>query len=301
MAIIEANGVAFQVWRQPAAGPDAAAAPVVFVHGLMVDDMATFYFTLGGVAAGHAESFGYDLRGHGRTQFIDHGYRLADHVDDLFALLDAAGIMAAVHLVANSFGGAIVLRAALTRPERVASLVLVEAHYPTEGWAEEMVATLELAGGQISVEAVMEQFGVTTRRKAERIATTADQLIWHSTLRADLGVEPALTVDELASITCPALCLYGEESDLIDRGRRLAALLPDAELHVFPGATHMLLIERPEKLARLLQNWLTIHADPTGARTDRQSGPSMHQNVGVGVGSGSGSDVDVRAGSVVVA
>lgn len=282
MAVIEANGLAFQVWRQPAAGPDATgapAAPVVFVHGLMVDDMATFYFTLGGVAAGRAEAFGYDLRGHGRTQFVDHGYRLADHVDDLFALLDAAGLSAAVHLVANSFGGAIVLRAALARPERVASLVLVEAHYPTEGWAEEMVATLELAGAQISVEAVMEQFGVTTRRKAERIATTADQLIWHSTLRADLGAEPALTGDELASITCPALCLYGQESDLIDRGRRLAALLPDAELHVFPGATHMLLIERPEKLASLLADWLTTYPVRSDVRTDRRSARSPLQDV----------------------
>jgi pimeloyl-ACP methyl ester carboxylesterase len=269
MAVIEAAGVAFQVWRQAPTGP-ATTHPVVFVHGLMVDDMATFYFTLGGIAAQHAEAFGYDLRGHGRTQFVDHGYRVADHVTDLFALLDEADLTGPVHLVANSFGGAIALRAALARPERVASLVLVEAHYPTDGWAEEMVATLELAGAQISVDGVMQQFNVTTRRKAERIATTADRLIWHSTLRADLGTEQALTADELASIRCPALCLYGAESDLVDRGRRLATRLPDAELHVFPGATHMLLIERPADLQGLLLDWLARHpvapaADPRAA------------------------------------
>ena len=105
----------------------------------------------------------------------------------------------------------------------------------------------------------MAQFNVTTRRKAERIATTADQLIWHSTLRADLAGEHGLTDDELASIACPVLCLYGEESDLIDRGRRLAARLPDAELHTFAGATHMLLIERPEELQVLFRAWLDAH------------------------------------------
>ena len=259
MAVLAANGVTFQIWRQGPTAPAEAGerhAPVVFVHGLMVDDMATFYFTLGGIAAQHGRAFGYDLRGHGRTEFVDRGYRLTDHVTDLFALLDAAGLDGPVHLVANSFGGAIALRASLARPERIASLVLVEAHYPTDGWAEEMVATLELAGSQISVEGVMAQFNVTTRRKAERIATTADQLIWHSTLRADLGQEAGLTTDELASITCPVLCLYGEESDLIERGRRLATMLPAAELHTFPGATHMLLIERPEELQVLFEAWL---------------------------------------------
>ena len=291
MAVIEANGVSFQVWRQAPAGSLAdgeRVAPVVFVHGLMVDDMATFYFTLGGTAALRAEAFGYDLRGHGGTDKVDHGYKVADHVTDLFALLDAAGLSGPVHLVANSFGGAIVLRAALAHPERVASLVLVEAHYPTEGWAEEMVATLELAGSQITVEGVMSQFNVSSRRKAARLAATAEQLIWHSTLRADLGGERALTVDELASITCPALCLYGVESDLADRGRRLATLLPDAVLHLFPGATHMLLIERPAELQTLLLAWLSDHPNPpSGARIGPQGDRSMYQNEVV-VGGGAG-------------
>ena len=63
-------------------------------------------------------------------------------MDDLFAILDGLAITEPVHLVANSFGGTIALAAALTRPERIAGMVLIEAHPAFEGWGDEIVDDL---------------------------------------------------------------------------------------------------------------------------------------------------------------
>src|SRR5947208_17062692 len=139
MADVTARGLRFHVQTMPGA-PDGPV--VVFIHGLVMDNLSSFYYTLAGPAATAGfRSVLYDLRGHGRSERPPSGYGAADAVADLFAVLDALGHRRPVHLVANSFGGVIALNAALARPERVGGLVMVEAYGPAghEGeWTEDM-------------------------------------------------------------------------------------------------------------------------------------------------------------------
>src|SRR5262245_22619582 len=75
---------------------------VVFVHGLLTDSLASYYFTLGPTfAAQGIDVIMYDLRGHGRSDRPETGYRVEDFVDDMVALLDALGEKRRVHVVGN--------------------------------------------------------------------------------------------------------------------------------------------------------------------------------------------------------
>jgi pimeloyl-ACP methyl ester carboxylesterase len=103
---------------------EGAGPPVILIHGsassrgqwrAAVLDLAPRYRVLAP-----------DLHGYGETPPPASLKALAfdDEVELVAALADLAGTD--VHLVGHSYGGAIALRAASLRPERVASLVLIE-------------------------------------------------------------------------------------------------------------------------------------------------------------------------------
>src|SRR5512134_897411 len=115
MADVVANGVRLHVQRL-GGGPRT----VVFVHGLVMDNLSSFYFTLANPAAESAAVVLYDQRGHGLSERPPAGYTVASLVDDLAALLAALAITGPVQLVGNSFGGTLALAFAAAHPERVA-------------------------------------------------------------------------------------------------------------------------------------------------------------------------------------
>ena len=77
------------------------------------------------VLAGKFRILRFDMRGHGNSPRPDAGTKLdMDRLaDDLFAVMDAAGVERA-HLLGESIGGTIVLNAALRAPERVRTLAV---------------------------------------------------------------------------------------------------------------------------------------------------------------------------------
>src|ERR1700761_2490450 len=107
MPPLNVNGARFQArWLEPDDAAGARLAPVVFVHGLVMDNLSSFYYTLAGpVTAAGARVLLYDLRGHGGSERAPRGYATSDQAADLIGLLDASGVTEPVHLVANSFGG----------------------------------------------------------------------------------------------------------------------------------------------------------------------------------------------------
>ena len=71
----------------------------------------------------------YDLRGHGYSDAPPTGYTSADHVADLFGLMDVLEIER-TSIAGHSFGGVIGAHAAVLAPERVESLVLSDPYFP---------------------------------------------------------------------------------------------------------------------------------------------------------------------------
>jgi pimeloyl-ACP methyl ester carboxylesterase len=256
MADLVANGVRHHVQRL---GDRGCARTVVFVHGLVMDNLSSFYFTLANQAATTADVVLYDLRGHGMSERPPAGYTVSELVADLAALLAGLDVTRPVQLVGNSFGGTLALAFAAAHPARVAGIVLIDAHDGATGWSEQMAATLGLRGDARDAkiaDTFQSWLGRHSERKRNRLARAAEALVEGTTLVADLAASPALGPAELARITAPVLAVYGEGSDVIDRGRALAAALPACELVVLPGCSHSVLWEATPEVRRRVVDWL---------------------------------------------
>ncbi|MCB0970394.1 MAG: alpha/beta fold hydrolase, partial [Acidimicrobiales bacterium] len=155
MPVEEANGLRFHTQHLGhAADGDGPRPQVVMLHGLVIDNLSSWYYTIANPVALVADVHLVDLRGHGRSEMPESGYTVADNVADLEALLDVWGVDGPVHLVGNSFGGVVALAYAHRHPDRVASLFLIEAHFAVEGWGEHMAGSLALAAFGLDEDAV---------------------------------------------------------------------------------------------------------------------------------------------------
>lgn len=131
-------------------------------------------------------------------------------------------------LIAQSMGGVLALQAALAAPRWVTQLVLAVT-----------------SGGL-----PMAEHGAEDWREAFRLAHPRVPE-WFATAEVDL-------TDQLPSVASPALLLWGDADPIspVAVGRRLAALLPAAQLVVLPGGTHDLAMARADEIAPLIDRLL---------------------------------------------
>lgn len=252
MADVVARGVRHHVQRL-----GAGARTAVFIHGLVMDNLSSFYFTLATPVAATRDVVLYDLPGHGRSERPATGYRVDELVADLAALLDALAIDHRVALVGNSFGGLLALAFAAAHPQRVTTLILIDAHDGTAGTAAQMTATLGLRGAARDAQiaaSFASWLGRHSDRKRNRLAEAAQALVEGTSLVADLAGSAPLELSAVPDL--PVLALYGEHSDLRARGEALARTLPRCTLEIVAGCTHSILWEATALVRARTTAWL---------------------------------------------
>src|SRR5579872_4065954 len=177
MPFVNVGDVRFHYQRK-GDGPET----IVFLHGLVMDNLSSWWYTVASAASRRFETLVYDLRGHGLSDRPTSGYTVADSLDDLVGILDALGITRPVHLVGNSYGGVLALAFAIAHPERTASLVLVEAHASLEGHEHEdsdkVAGGLELAGWFLEEDEVQQWLDQLGGRKLNKMARSAKELFF---------------------------------------------------------------------------------------------------------------------------
>ncbi len=216
----------------------------------------------------------WDYRGHGRSDAPEDPdrYTLELVLDDLCRVLDWAAPGQSVVLGGLSFGGLASLHLALSRPERARALVLVDSGPGFKNpqaqarWEEQVERTasfLEARGMRAFIEgrAAATAIGLrpelpAARHAAEAIAAQTPRGIANFARRV---AGPArCVIDQLASITLPALVIVGEKDDAYLRAAEvMTSRLPNAERVTIPAAGHIVNIEEPrafdEALIRFLQ------------------------------------------------
>ncbi|WP_326595760.1 alpha/beta fold hydrolase [Streptomyces sp. NBC_01803] len=272
MARMEVNGVGLNVLRLTPKGgtdPDARPPVVVCVHGVFIDSLASFYFTLGpALAAGGCEAVMFDLRGHGRSERPESGYRIEDFIADLDALLDRLGIDQPVHLVGNSFGGTVALDYAAHHPERVASVLVIESGPATPDWAESMrgalVQTTENLPEDQALAWWVHMYGTYASNRSgkqheahiARLGMSAAKLMRSTTIVADVPASRLLTDEQLRSLAAPVLLVNGSDGLVKEKADWLLSLLPRVRVAEVPGQKHSVLVEAPEAVGKLVLEWV---------------------------------------------
>jgi pimeloyl-ACP methyl ester carboxylesterase len=105
---------------------EAATEPVLAVHGISSHRRLWDWLR---AEAPELSLIAPDLRGRADSLDVAGPSSVAQHVEDLVAVLDAVGL-AAVHVCGMSMGGFIAVELAVRHPERVKSLVLVDGGFP---------------------------------------------------------------------------------------------------------------------------------------------------------------------------
>jgi pimeloyl-ACP methyl ester carboxylesterase len=197
----------------------------------------------------------WDQRGHGDADRPADGYSLREAADDVAAFLDAVGLTRAV-LVGASSGGYVAQQVAVDHPARVAGLALVGAPRSLRGrppFADE-VDRLRDPVDPRWVRASLEWFPlvqpVPDWYLDDRVADGARMPahVWRAAL---YGLSDALPPTESASITAPALVIWGAEDHLLPRAEQeaLCAALPESRFLAYPATGHLVLWEQPDRVA----------------------------------------------------
>ena len=222
---------------------------VVLLHGWGQASMASFYFSLGMPLSQQGRRvLMYDQRGHGNSGWYDRGYDLYTQSKDLEKVLEHFGADddGRIDVVGHSMGALIALEYALQAPERVRSLVLIDAPMPASQWVAP-----SLRDWKEYASSALPSPGRRQQRQRERL----NYLIMSSTLMADIAGMQAVQGDALKALNMPVLLIYGETSPCREVADELLQHLPQAKLVTLPCG-HYIPEEASEALRDLLLNFL---------------------------------------------
>ena len=205
---------------------------------------------------------------------------LADLVDCRVMVMDrpslgesAAAVLAAAPprflLAGTAYGGSLAVEIALTAPERIAGLWLMNTDpgpHPDPARAHAAAASLR-AGGLENLLADWATFIVAEDATAARQRFLALAREAGAARFARQYEALAARRDHWAGLhrlTMPALLLWGEEDRFIPlaTGRRMAAAMADARLVSLPGCRHFPALEQPDAVNRVAREWLASILPP---------------------------------------
>jgi 3-oxoadipate enol-lactonase len=218
--------------------------------------------------ASHFSLILVDNRGLGRSVARRKPRSLADYSADLVELLDELQLDRA-HVLGLSLGGIIAQRFAVDHPSRVDRLVLVSCAHRFSAYLLRMAAllghslrrfpkavfvqTMELLGtAPLYMDAHIDEIDEAMKvRCREKLHARAMGTQLRCLLKSELDPQDY-------RITAPTLVVAGEHDALIPNcyARLMAERIPGSRFLLIPGAGHNPMVEAPEKVLPLIEQFL---------------------------------------------
>ena len=256
MAVADINGQSIAYSDSGGDGP-----ALVFSHGFLMDrtmfDDQVSYFK------DRYRCIAWDERGFGETP-ANAPFSYWDSADDAIALLDHLGIDTAV-LIGMSQGGFLSMRAALSHPDRVQALVLIDSgtHVDPpevlEGY-QALIDSWAAGDGWDEVAATVATIIINDEKLSPEWIEK-----WKSRDRATIAL-PGQTLinrddidNRVAEISCPVLIVHGEVDQAIpiETAEHLATRLKDCRgLVRIPGAAHAANMTHPDLVNPAIEKFL---------------------------------------------
>lgn len=286
MRTFEHRGVVIRYARS------GAGAPVVLLHNggtshVIWDEVTPL---LDGY-----ELFALDLLGFGGSSKPERGYELARHVEILGAFIDEV-VGAPVHLVGNCMGSATSLSFAMTRPDDVRALVLVNtltaatfergiyaALLGLPQRAPRLVSSLSRIPlgetfGTLGVRSQLGRIGIA--RRVHRRSGLAKAYATAAQSRALLAVLEDIPRYEVldrfrAPPGFPPICtIWGLENRVLraEEGRRFVRHLRPSRQEWLEGCGHLPMLERPELVAAIVRDFFGALGGPTEVSSSSTAG-----------------------------
>ncbi|MEP7017927.1 MAG: alpha/beta hydrolase [Actinomycetota bacterium] len=196
-----------------------------------------------------------DQRGHGDASKPEVGYSLEHFAEDIVAFMDAAGIPTAV-LVGSSSGGYVAQQVAVTRPYRVAGLVLLgsprdlQGRPPVTDEVDQLSDPIGAAWVRESLTWFPQHHQVPQwyidERVQDGVRIPAD--VWRDTFNGLVAARPPT---DAGTIAAPTLIIWGDRDELLTQETQeaLAAAIPNSRLLIYEDTGHLVLWEQPKRVA----------------------------------------------------
>ena len=240
---------------------EAAATPLLLIHGFG-GDLLSWQFNQT-AWADHRPVVAIDLPGHGGSSKAVPRPDLLGLAGMVAAAMDALEIPRA-HLAGHSLGGAIALQLALDQPQRVASLTLVCSAALGAEINAEYIAGFMAADKRRELKAVVEALfadpSLVTREMVDdllrykRLDGVAEALRGIAGAAFPGGRQAVVLRDRLGELAMPVLAIWGAEDRIVPASH--AEAVPAASRHVLAGAGHMVHLEQPEAVNRIVADFL---------------------------------------------
>jgi len=210
----------------------------------------------------------------------EHAFTLADEAERTIDIIDATS--GKVHLVGHSYGGGVALRAAVVRPDRIASLSLYEPsafHLLKTMGAHgahalaEIIAISKRTADSVScgdyrgaASSFVDYWGGRGAWEALRPSAKAALTRWAPKAPLDFRalLDEPTSPGAYSGLRVPVLVMRGEHAPLPSRAiaERLPMMLPSARLAIVKGAGHMGPMTHTDEVnAAITRHILTAESD----------------------------------------
>ncbi|MGW4234277.1 alpha/beta fold hydrolase [Streptomyces sp. NPDC004980] len=192
-----------------------------------------------------------ERRAHGHTPDVPGPLSYQDMADDTVAFLETV-VGERAHLVGWSDGGVVALLVAIARPDLVRKAVVIGANFrPSPECFVEPTMLDQMTPDGVELAFFREMYEAVAPDGADHWPVVAAKMIdmWRT--------QPTLTTEDLARVEAPVLVMVGDDDMMtLEHTTALYRAIPGAQLAVVPGASHLVPLEKPDLVNRLISEHL---------------------------------------------
>ncbi|WP_433679495.1 alpha/beta fold hydrolase [Nocardia sp. CA-119907] len=243
-------------------GPVTDQPPLVLLHGAL-SGIGTDFGQLIPELSRTRRVIAIEQQAHGRTADIDRPLRYEQMAEDTVALLHSIGVRRA-DIFGYSMGGGVALQIALTHPDLVRKQIIAAASLDVNGIKPGLMDGIAEIQPEMLYGTPFHNDYLANAPRPEDfprlVAKVGEQ---------DKNATPTFPVEAVRRITSPTLTMVGD-ADIIRPEHAVEmfrvfgggamgdtpAGLPNAQLAILPGTSHITLVHRPDLLLSIIPAFL---------------------------------------------